>query len=770
MSVQEAGDADTTLEHENDENGAPVIATELLADHMARVVALLVGESNLELIKEPLDNAAVILEKFINDPQVTIFAVDRLLQRDESSDENTGKDRLMTVIFVKKNPTIVADAPIQDQMLATPLDSGDPYGSICAHIGKVLAPFFKSVIRDQRRNEHEGDKLVPAVEKGLNEVEVALLHLRQNIDIPDVELVVHPKILQAVERARERGTKANVSDLGADAADTSFLNALQAGVNRWTTDIQKITSMDRNPDSGTSMQEVAFWLNLEHALNKINQQRESEGVCLTLDVLNHAKRFHATTSFDTNAGLKERLNMANNYNSFMRDLPLNDLISAASFDAIKAALTSIFNVLKKVRNSNYPAARTNSLLRALSRDTTNQILKVLQSQRLLAIPIDEFEQIYKKCADIIGKWEAENEKIAVVMRQRKRDDTLLKTGSMRNAHLHKVLEKRLDSIREFRRQHEQLSTVIARVVRVSEAGTPSDGGNPVREVAVAYDYVKEVDCLDLSPEGERAWADAVRYYEDRISRVETQLATRFREQLRSTRSAEEMFKIFSRYNLLFYRKHIKSAIREYQTKLIERVKEDIQDLQTKFEDPEARRRAIWPPKIQWHRMIQKQLDKCMERVAAVLGEEWDKHRDGIELKRVSEHFRQKLNPDAIFKAWSDTLQSRSVPEKTRMLLVERQQRDGRLLLSLKVNFSPELIEVVKAVRTMRSMNFRAPFRIMNTAHYIYNVHPFAASLIQSVRDYDCTNRMVAGAARLGDPGGQPAARHPPPLLGRECPH
>ena len=43
-----------------------------------------------------------------------------------------------------------------------------------------------------------------------------------------------------------------------------------------------------------------------------------------------------------------------------------------------------------------------------------------------------------------------------------------------------------------------------------------------------------------------------------------------------------MFRIFSRYNALFVRPHIGGAIREYQTQLIQRVKEDIESLHKKF--------------------------------------------------------------------------------------------------------------------------------------------------------------------------------------------
>lgn len=203
---------------------------------------------------------------------------------------------------------------------------------------------------------------------------------------------------------------------------------------------------------------------------------------------------------------------------------------------------------------------------------------------MLAIPKNEFDQIIRKTTQAISKLDPDFETILNYVRdKKKRDESNLKPLKLRTTQLpHKALETRLDSIQKFRNQHDQLSSVIQRVVRVTEVGTPSDGIDPLKEIAIAYESVKEVECLDLSPEGEQVWAQANRFYNERIARVETHLATQFREQLASTRSAEEMFKIFSRYNLLFYRNNIKSTIREYQTKLIERVKEDIQNLQAIF--------------------------------------------------------------------------------------------------------------------------------------------------------------------------------------------
>ncbi len=69
--------------------------------------------------------------------------------------------------------------------------------------------------------------------------------------------------------------------------------------------VLQVTKLDRDPASGTALQEISFWLNLERALLRIQEKRESLEIALTLDVLKHGKRFHATVSFDTDTGTQK---------------------------------------------------------------------------------------------------------------------------------------------------------------------------------------------------------------------------------------------------------------------------------------------------------------------------------------------------------------------------------------------------------------------------------------------------------------------------------
>jgi dynein heavy chain 1 len=124
------------------------------------------------------------------------------------------------------------------------------------------------------------------------------------------------------------------------------------------------------------MQEITFWLNIERALYKIQEQMSSPEVTLTLEALKLGKRFHATISFDSDTGLKEALDKVKNYNILMKDFPMHDLLSANDLPKIKNSITIIFNHLKRVRNTRYPVNRILRFIEAISRDLDAQMMKV----------------------------------------------------------------------------------------------------------------------------------------------------------------------------------------------------------------------------------------------------------------------------------------------------------------------------------------------------------------------------------------------------------
>ncbi|XP_063712959.1 cytoplasmic dynein 1 heavy chain 1-like isoform X4 [Symsagittifera roscoffensis] len=677
---------------------------------------------------------------------------------------------LASVLFLKRGLVIEAEKSVPSQLRVMTLDdpSATPYETLHNYVSNAVAPYFKSYIRATGKNDRDSDKLAPSVEKKLAELEMSLLHLQQNIEIPDVILQIHPTVVATIKKAKDEDRTAKVEDFDDLIEDSSFLNALQNGVNRWIREIQKVTKLDRDAASGTAMQEISFWLNLEKAIQKIREKLDTIEVTLTLDILKQGRRYMALLSFDTDTGLGQAISLVNDYNTLMKDFPLNDLLSATELDKLKISLISIFQHFKKMRTTKYPVGRCLRLIEAISRDLMTKLLNILGSQKLMHISHDEFERILASCTEIFQTWDTEYDRLITALREqskKKRDDTVKMIWRANPAH--KKLQMRLDQMRKFRKQHEQLRAVIVRVLRPTvrqaapnPATTPTEqsvnvvdlidasDANAIDEVNLAYENIKEIDCLDVSNEGATSWEAAKRRYDERIDRVETRITSKLRDQLGTARNANEMFRIFSRFNALFVRPHIRGAIREYQTQLIQRVKDDIEHLHDKFKINYQSTRAVKvstvgdiPPmsgSIIWANQIERQLVAYLGRVEAVLGKSWEQQLEGAKLKSTGDAFKTKLDTMPLFEEWARNSSQKLIANQGRIFAVESFRVRNTTRLRFKVNFDPEVISLYKEVRDLNAMGHRLPINVKNKSHQANQMYPFAVSLIESMQTYNRT--------------------------------
>jgi hypothetical protein len=84
----------------------------------------------------------------------------------------------------------------------------DP-NELIENLQNELSKWIDGVRRARRpTGDRDVTKLAP-LEKSLNEVQVALRHLKQNVDIPEVHLEINDHIKQIVETARKEGRKPN---------------------------------------------------------------------------------------------------------------------------------------------------------------------------------------------------------------------------------------------------------------------------------------------------------------------------------------------------------------------------------------------------------------------------------------------------------------------------------------------------------------------------------------------------------------------------------
>ncbi|BGP13270.1 hypothetical protein JCM10213_004960 [Rhodosporidiobolus nylandii] len=699
-----------------------------------------------------------------------------------------------TLALIKHVPVLDSAVPVPQQLhflnLFGPAASAAP-GTVAAgssagtgvyeglhrlvHYG--VAPAFEAFVESKTRKDggravedKDADTKmgIPMTKKKFAELELSLLHLQQNVEIPDIVLSIHPAVSSAISQAEASGIRPSVDLIDPSLlSDSGFLNKLQGEVNSWVREIQTVTKLSRDVASGTASQEVNFWLSMEKALESIEKQLKSEPVQLTLDILKHAKRFHATVSFIADTGLNDAFKTVHDYNVLMKDFPLNELLAATDLAKVQESILFIFGHLnKKLKLSPYPVRRALPLVEAISRDLNSQLLKVLSSQRLTYMEYPLFERAMSASSAVFHAWDDSFKEFTNVAREvtRKRSEKFI---PIKISPAHAKLQERVLYLRQFRKQHHQLQVMVGplgnETVGAITAGDKASGevdGETAKEwtsmlgdidmdaeVRQAYESIKNVDVLDVSTEGTEIWITAETAYNERVARVENHIISRLRDRLGGARNANEMFRVFSKFNALFVRPKIRGAIAEYQSQLIESVKEDIRRLQDKFKAGYQSSEAFHmsqlrdhPPvsgAIIWAKQIERQLFHYMKRVEDVLGKEWSHYADGQRLQTESQSFRDKLNTRPIYDAWLVDINRRNLQITGRLFNITKNRQQGGAL-QLAVNFDPQIITLFKEVRNLLWLGFQVPHTISNIAKDAKRVYPYAVSLMETVRTYTQT--------------------------------
>ncbi|KAI0358856.1 dynein heavy chain protein 2 [Trametes cingulata] len=658
-----------------------------------------------------------------------------------------------TLAIIKRGPILDSTSPLATQLHILNLFGSDetPYESLHAVISCAMKPYFEAFVGSRGGGKDGDSKMgVPVAKKKFAELELSLLHLQQNVEIPETHLTIHPVIQRTVEQARQNGQRPNISDLPPKLLnDSSFLNTLQNHVNQWIKSIQAITKLNRDVSSGTASQEINFWLSMERALEGIETQLRSDEVIMVLETLRNAKRFHATVSFYTDTGLKDAMETVHKYNQLMKDFPLNELLSATDLDKIQEAVVLIFgHINRKLKLSPYPIRRALPLVEAISRDFNDQLLRVLTSHRLLYTPYETFERLLSQTMAIFRTWDDHMKEFTNVAREvtRKRAEKFI---PIKVIPAHAKLQDRIRYLRDWRKQHEQLAVMTAPTKGLGGVGNEIGGMDMEAEVKEAYEVMKRIDVLDVSTEGSEIWVAAENAYNERVARVENQIIARLRDRLGTARNANEMFRVFSKFNALFVRPKIRGAIQEYQTQLIDSVKEDIKRLHEKFKTQYRLSEAYHmsqmrdlPPisgAIIWARQIDRQLQTYMKRVEDVLGKGWELYAEGQKLQSESSAFRKKLDVRPVYDAWLHDINRRDMGVAGRLFEIVRLRGGG---YQLAVNFDPQIITLFKEVRNLLWQNFQVPHAITNMAKDAKRVYPHAVSLMETVRTYGQTLDLV----------------------------
>lgn len=493
------------------------------------------------------------------------------------------------------------------------------------------------------------------LESKLRELDIALGQCQRSSfmgghGIPHIVLMAHPIIIDAVAASATSSstTALDIDNVGLTeySNNDTILNEVQSTLNVWISQIRKVTSLpgttpfptiidpDTLPSSSTSsssisavtassfqqqhggsgkegtsstgggqnnadLEEVTFWFSLDEALKHIQSELCKPTVLLTIALLRAAKRFVATIALDNNTGITNATSLTTDIVNFLRDYPIQMLLSANDYARISSALEKIFNHYPKIRTSRYYdldrlarlveamtltlRERIESMLRSSSSSNSSNHRHIMGGGKNIILGLDymQYDKFVRiPTQDIFVLFDTKYTEFAEFFldqgRMRRRgDETITPAQILKGIRLYHVrLRERLDAIYYFRTQHEKLRGVVAEVLTgggegggdniVTFSSTLGSRGEDhstwaLKEVDGApVSLFASLDVLDLSTRGEAMFTNALEGYDRKVDAIEEHLARLLRNKLSSCQVSDDFLwthlavESSSYHNLILY--------------------------------------------------------------------------------------------------------------------------------------------------------------------------------------------------------------------------
>ena len=612
----------------------------------------------------------------------------------------------------------------------------------------------------------------------IRELEIALEQCQRGTSVPKVTLPSPPALEAAAKKTTAATLKGHIEkfnasqvdqllldlDLGRAMGDSQeskeeFANNVNKSARQWPAEISRLTRLiDTSPFPGSAESETSFWKDLEARLGEIKEQLESSPILLTKIVLKRTNRVSEQLIREAEAELDRSLELVQLSVAFLRDFPIEELLASTDLHPkLSRSVSLCLQHFSKLKHSRYDFSRAVRLLETLGASVLQRILSLLREKSVMQCSMEDLRRCKKQADEVFLAWDTQSAAQRLVLKDvaKRRNEKFIPPQLDQIT----LLQKRLASVVEFREQHERLLSVFSVVLRGQE-------NDVVAELNEAWQLVLNQSAssdasLDISQGGTAVWTNVRSMYEKRLEKAEERVTRLLEDRLSGADSADDMFRIFSTFNALFFRPAIRNAVNSFRTTLVKNVREDVARLQEKFrmryddslERVTANIRDI-PPlsgRIIWARQIENQLSMLMKRMEDVLGAGWEDHVDGKQLKEVCDELRNYLGTDGLYNEWlSQQLKpdtQKYAKSKDFLLLVDEDPRTMRK--SLRVNFDDKQVVVFKEVRflehllpTMSTAHKTIPLTIRSQSKEAYLRYPVAMALQSGLAAFTQAKRGI----------------------------
>ena len=336
-----------------------------------------------------------------------------------------------------ESDSVSTGVSMSKQVLISTFDAAQPMQSILPYIRHTFMPI--ATLRAQREEKQQqvkgrGDPTKTSNAKvimdKLRELELKLIESQDEDKLQDVVLRPIPEISQWLDQLqdveKERIMEAHQKQKY-DIAIPDYLQNNQQVIARllrklrdWKDEATKVTKRKKASAGrvNTVQQEIKFWNSKMEALNQIEAQLQTVGVCATMLVLHQNNKRVQARAFGNSMQVTQARKEVQLHNEVLSTFPIKTLQQSGSVRDIIKAINEIFQHLDafKLKN-NYPVDRIADLAQAAARDVSNQLRDVL-SRDIMAIKYSLFVQKTADTERLFHNFQSKYTKLRSDLRQR----------------------------------------------------------------------------------------------------------------------------------------------------------------------------------------------------------------------------------------------------------------------------------------------------------------------------------------------------------------
>ena len=658
------------------------------------------------------------------------------------------------IIFIKKIPFLdcsdIKKIKKDLQILNFSTESNDT--TMLSHIQNCIQSTFLSLFNSYKEliKEKKTSAIktynVTQLQNKVTELVDSINKTRKTSNIPNIKLEFEKFYLELKDKLKkEKGRDATVDDF-LSVLDDNQLNKFYDCLNKWKAEISQVIKMERNLSDGNTLDEIEFWVDYIKVLKSIKKQVESPDVQITLSIAKKKGKNFITNPFENDTKTDDYIKKADSYNILLKDLPIKEMYNSNNIDDLIIQIQKIFEVIKnKMKLSIYPLKRIQQLIDCVNEDMYSQIIKIIRPN-LMSMKYDDFHELIKKCTNLFDKvWKSEYELLKKEIQElgKKRNEDILQQKA---SFPHNNLQQRLLDINNFRLENKELVEITLRLNKSNINSEKQEESQITRDIKNAYKLSCNIDVLDMSDKGIRAWGNVKEEYNKVVEKIEGQISSSLTEQLASAQNINEQFRIFERFKIIIKRPRIQSSIQDYQRTLIHNVSEDLNNLKEKYnsgyENSSAAKlcsiRGI-PPitgEIIWNNQFEKQANSYKNKIANVLGDFWESTEEGKKLKTLIQSFGEiSTQTKEKIDTWEKnnygaTKKASSMNEIEKIIYIDGNYGNYKL----KVNFDDSLIEfkecrLMKKIKEIKTMVQKS---CANSKEY----YPFALAIQDAFRTFN----------------------------------